>query len=46
MNRIWLIVLVATLSVGVLMMARASRAAEPIKIDLTQWAPPDIDMVG
>src|SRR6202047_1686814 len=26
--------------------ARASPAAEPIKIDLTQWTPPDIAMVG
>jgi thiosulfate dehydrogenase len=28
------------------MTARASPAAEPIKIDLTQWTPPDIAMVG
>src|ERR1700720_879940 len=46
MNRVWLIVLVATLSAGVLMTARASPAAEPIKIDLTQRTPPDIAMVG
>src|ERR1700732_2742914 len=46
MNRVWLIVLVATLSAGVLMTARASPAAEPIKIDLTQWTPPDIAMVA
>jgi hypothetical protein len=45
-NRVWLLVLVATLSAGVLMTARASPAAEPIKIDLTQWTPPDIAMVG
>ena len=45
-NRVWLLVLVATLSAGVLMPARASPAAEPIKIDLTQWTPPDIAMVG
>jgi len=36
MNRVWLIVLVAKLSAGVLMIARASPAAEPTKIDLTQ----------
>src|SRR5580692_5749882 len=46
MNRVWLLVLGATLSAGVLMTARASPAAEPIKIDLTQWTPPDIAMVG
>ena len=46
MNRVWLLVLGGTLSAGVLMTARASPAAEPIKIDLTQWTPPDIAMVG
>src|SRR6202011_3531696 len=46
MNRVWLIVLVATLSAGVLMTARASPAAEPVKIDFTQWTPPGIAMVG
>src|ERR1700726_845739 len=46
MNRVWLILLVATLSAGVLVTARASPAAEPIKIDLMQWTPPDIAMVG
>src|ERR1700730_1856198 len=46
MNRVWLIVLVATLSAGVLVTARASPAAEPIKIDLMQWTPPDIAMVA
>jgi thiosulfate dehydrogenase len=45
MNRIWLIALAAT-SAGVLMTARALPAAQPIKIDLTQWAPPDIAIVG
>ena len=46
MNRIWLIALVATLSAGMTIMTRASLAAEPTKIDLTQWAPPDIAMAG
>src|SRR5260370_10082811 len=40
------ILLAATFAAGVLMMARAAPAAEPIKIDLTQWTSPDIATVG
>jgi thiosulfate dehydrogenase len=40
------ILLIATFSAGVLMMGRAAPAAEPIKIDLTQWTPPELAAVG
>jgi len=46
MKRIWLIVLVVTSSPVILMTARAFLAAQPIEIDLTQWAQPDIAAVG
>src|SRR5437660_1666963 len=45
MNRIWLIALVAT-SASVLVTACAMPAAQPIKIDLMQWARPDIATIG
>jgi thiosulfate dehydrogenase len=46
MNRIWPIVLVAASSASVLMAGRPLPAAQPVEIDLTQWAPPDIATVG
>jgi hypothetical protein len=45
-NRIWLIVLVVASFASILMTARAIPAAQPIEIDLTQWAPPDVGTVG
>ena len=46
MKRIWLIVLGVTSFSVFLMTARASLAEQPIDIDLTQWAQPDIAVVG
>ena len=46
MNHFWLIVLVSASFAGALTTVRASPAAQPINIDLTRWAGPDIAMIG
>src|SRR6266404_8222240 len=46
MKRSWLISIAAKLSAAAFVAGRDLQAAEPIKIDLTQWTPPDIAMVG
>ena len=47
MNRLWLIVLVVGSSaLGVMMTTRTLPATQLFRIDLTQWAPPDIAKVG
>lgn len=44
MKRIWLVV--AALNAGLLLGGHQTPRAEPGSIDLTQWRPPDIDMLG
>jgi thiosulfate dehydrogenase len=44
MNRIWLVV--AALSAGLLLGGDQRARAEPGTIDLTQWTPPNINMLG
>lgn len=46
MKSIWLILLVVTSFAVILMAGRALPAGQPVKIDLTQWARPDIATVG
>jgi thiosulfate dehydrogenase len=46
MNRIWLVSLATTLSASALTAGCDLSAAEPTKIDLTQWTSPDIARVG